>query len=227
MPAAAQAWASATSSNVLRRTSGSRPSASIAGASAPAHPAAFGGENREAEPARLDVHQLGAAAELRALLGDLERPARVDLRPQRAELAREGEHGDTERGDPEQRGHEADGEPALGRRLVAVEQRQHREGDRQRGGAAQRRATPHARARRSTHMARRRAPKSARRPARPRRPRQARPPPTRRPRRPTTTTARAPSSTAMSTHQTVRCAASSLDPVGPSARRGCAARRRA
>ena len=34
MPAAAQACASATSSNVLRRTSGSRPSASIAGSSA-------------------------------------------------------------------------------------------------------------------------------------------------------------------------------------------------
>ena len=148
-----------------------------------AHAAALRGEDREAEPARLDVHQLGAAAELRPLLGDLERPARVDLGPQRAELARQREHRDAERGDPEQRDGEPDREPALGRRLVAVEQRQDRERDGQRRGARERGAADAA-ARAEARTRRAAAPRGQHDGLREReRTRTARRPPTRRPRR--------------------------------------------
>ena len=71
-----------------------------------------------ADPARVasskPVGERAVGADLRALVGDLERAPRGDRQPQHPDLAREREHDDRERDEPEQREREPDRQPALG-----------------------------------------------------------------------------------------------------------------
>ncbi len=170
--AAAHASASRTSSNVAQLDARVAAEGGDGGRERAAHLAALGGEHGERDAARrVQLEALGeraARADLRPLVGDLERPARVERQPQHPDLAREREHGDAERDEPDQRGAEPDREPALGGRLGARQQRRDGQRGREQQRAAERAAARPVRARRSRRTASRRGRTRAPRPGRPR-----------------------------------------------------------
>ena len=80
-----------------------------------ADPTAVGREHRQSEAARLGRDERQARADLRPLVGDLERAARCDGQPQHPHLAGQRQHDHRERDEAQQRRREPDRQPALGR----------------------------------------------------------------------------------------------------------------
>ena len=162
MPAAAQAWASRTSSNVRRRTSGSRAERLDRGLERAAHPAALGGEDGEAEPRPARPPSARVRPPSSGPSSGISSAPRGSISARSAPSSRASASTATpSAATPSSAAARPIAEPALGARLGAVEQRQHRERDRQRAGPRQR-AAAHAAARAEARTWRAGAPRGQR-----------------------------------------------------------------